>query len=86
MPAALPGVLAVAAATAAGALCDFSSRGPEVDVVGLGCEHGRRASPDGGPGVGQSTSLASAYVAGVVTALRSYRPDLSVAQTESLIR
>ena len=43
-------------------------------------------TPDGGPGVGQSTSLASAYVAGVVTALRSYRPDLSVEQTESLIR
>ena len=42
--------------------------------------------PDGTPGVGQSTSLASAYVSGVVTALRSYRPDLDVAQTEALLR
>ena len=44
------------------------------------------ALPDGTPGVGQSTSLASAYVAGVVVALRSYRPELSVEQTEALLR
>ena len=36
-------------------------------------------APNGDLGVGQSTSLASAYAAGVVVALRSYRPDLSVA-------
>ena len=41
--------------------------------------------PTGAPGTGQSTSLASAFVAGVMTALRSYRPELTVAQAEALL-
>jgi hypothetical protein len=86
VPAALPGVLAVAGMDPSGALCSFSSRGPQVGIAALGCEMDVATTPDGGPGVGQSTSLASAYVAGVITALRSYRPDLGVEQTESLIR
>ena len=44
------------------------------------------AVTDGTPAVGQSTSLASAYISGMVTALRSYRPDLGVEQTETLLR
>ena len=71
---------------ASGSLCAFSSRGPEVDVTALGCGMDVAALPDGAPGIGQSTSLASAYVGGVLTALRSHRPDLTVEQTEALLR
>ena len=84
-PAALPGVIAVGATGHDGALCGFSSRGPELDVTALGCDMDVAAVPDGGAGTGQSTSLASAVTAGVATALRSYRPDLTVAQTEDLL-
>jgi Subtilase family len=86
VPASISGVLAVSATDPGGALCTFSSRGPEVDLAGLGCEMDVAAAPDGTPAVGQSTSLASAYVGGVATALRSYRPDLDAAQTEALLR
>jgi hypothetical protein len=42
--------------------------------------------PNGDLGVGQSSSLASAYAAGIAVALRSYQPNLSVQQTEDLLR
>jgi len=86
VPAAVPGVISVGATDRAGALCTFSSRGPDLDVTALGCQMDVTMLPAGDVGVGQSTSLASAYVAGAVTALRSYRPDLTVAQTEELVR
>src|SRR4051812_12345126 len=78
VPAALPNVLAVTASQRDGALCSFSSRGTEVDLAALGCEMDVAQVPDGTAGIGQSTSLASAYVAGVLVALRSFRPDLTV--------
>jgi hypothetical protein len=84
-PAALPGTISVGAAGIDGALCAFSSRGPALDVTALGCGLDVATVPAGGAGIGQSTSLASAFVAGVATALRSYRPDLTVAQTEELL-
>lgn len=86
VPASVPGVISVGATDRAGALCAFSSRGPDLDVTALGCQMDVAMLPAGDLGVGQSTSLASAYVAGAVTALRSYRPDLTVAQTEELVR
>jgi hypothetical protein len=85
MPASLTDVVAVAAADATGGLCRFSSRGPEVDLDALGCGMDVATTPEGASGVGQSTSLASAYVAGVLVALRSYRPDLTPAGAEALL-
>ncbi|RKQ90817.1 subtilase family protein [Solirubrobacter pauli] len=85
VPAALPGVLAVAAAARDGGLCAFSSRGAEVDVTALGCGMDVAQVPNGDAGIGESTSLASAYVAGVLTALRSFRPDLTAAQAEAAL-
>ena len=84
-PAALPGTIGVGAAESDGTLCEFSSRGSGLDVTALGCGMDVAITPDGLAGIGQSTSLASGVVAGVATALRSYRPDLTVAQTEALL-
>lgn len=86
LPASLDGVMAVSGADRTGDLCAFSSRGPELDLAALGCDMDVAVAPYGWPGQGQSTSLASAYVAGVVVALRSYRPGLNVEQTEALVR
>ncbi|WP_028064617.1 S8 family peptidase [Solirubrobacter soli] len=86
VPASIPGVIAVGATDRAGALCAFSSRGAEVDITAPGCDMEVAMVPNGESGVGQSSSLASAYAAGVVVGLRSYRPDLSVQQTEDLLR
>lgn len=86
VPASVPGVISVGATDRAGVLCAFSSRGSDLDATALGCQMDVAMLPGGDVGVGQSTSLASAYVAGAVTALRSYRPDLTVAQTEELVR
>ena len=85
VPAVLPNVLAVSASQRDGAPCSFSSRGPEVDLAALGCEMDVAQVPDGSVGIGQSTSLASAYVAGVLVALRSFRPDLTVEEAESTL-
>jgi hypothetical protein len=82
VPASIPGVVAVGATDRAGALCAFSSRGTDLDLTAPGCDMDVAMAPNGDLGVGQSTSLASAYAAGIVVALRSYRPDLSVQQTE----
>ena len=84
-PAALPGVISVGASASDGNLCSFSSRGPELDVVAVGCGMDVAALPNGAPGTGQSTSLASAFVAGVMTALRSYKPEISSAEAEALL-
>lgn len=86
VPAALDEVFAVTGSDLAGRLCGFSSRGSEVDLASLGCGMDVTTSAEGGPATGASTSLASAYVAGVAVALRSYRPDLSVERTEALLR
>lgn len=86
VPASISGVVAVGATDRAGALCAFSSRGPDVDLTTLGCDMDVAMVPDGGIGIGQSSSLASAYAAGIAVALRSYQPNLSVQQTEDLLR
>jgi hypothetical protein len=85
VPASIPGVVAVGATDRAGVLCAFSSRGADVDLTALGCDMDVAMVPNGDFGVGQSTSLASAYAAGIAVALRSYQPNLSVQQTEDLL-
>lgn len=75
-------VLAVGAATAAGGFCDFSARGAGLDILAPGCGMDVGVLPSGGQGGGFGTSHASAFLAGALTALRAYRPDLTAQQAE----
>lgn len=84
-PAAVPEAFAVGAADAAGALCSFSGRGPELDVVAPACEMDI-ALADGTPAYSGGTSDSSAFTAAVIAALRSYRPDLGPLAAEELLR
>jgi hypothetical protein len=86
VPAAIDGVVAVGAAGADGASCEFSSRGPQLAIATLGCGMDVALTPTGQPGIGRSTSLASAFVAGTIVALRSYRPELPAKTVEDTIR
>jgi Subtilase family len=86
-PASLPGVLAVGASDAGGALCAFSSRGAGLDLLAPGCGLDT-ADPDTLArltGAGGS-SQASVFAATALVALRSYRPELSWEQAENLLR
>jgi hypothetical protein len=89
IPASLPDVFAVGASDRAGALCTFSSRGPELDLVTPGCDMDL-ASSDGREWLAQrgwgGTSASSMLAAAATTALRSYRPELTVEETEQLLR
>ena len=88
-PANYPDVFAVSGIGANGHLCRTadgggSASGPGLNLVTLGCGLDL-AFPDGRPARGGGTSEASAVTAAVLTALRSYRPDLSTAQAEQLL-
>ncbi len=61
----------------------FRRAGPRLDVAALGCGMDVAIGPDGQPGIGQSTSLASGVRRRGHLALRSYRPDLTVATVET---
>jgi hypothetical protein len=81
-----PGAFTVAAASASGGLCSFASSGPEVDVRALGCDVQLADRFTGTPTLGDGSSLSTPFVAAALTALRAYRPDLSVDQAEALLR
>ncbi len=89
-PANFPGVFAVSAINKNGYLCrepdgsGGAATGPELDLVTLGCGLDL-AHPNGQPMRGGGTSEASAFVAAVLTALRSYRPDLTATQAEQIL-
>lgn len=85
-PAASPPVFAVGAGDAAGALCGFSARGPELDLVSPGCPVETAYADTGAPASVQGTSSANDIVAAVLSALHGYRPDLSWDQAEQLLR
>jgi|GEM_PF-5464902 len=83
-PARAPSVLAVGAADPAGLFCAGSNHGVGLDTSALGCGvpvttfTGRAQSLNG-------TSFSTPIVSGVLDALRSYRPDLTVNTAEQLI-
>jgi subtilisin family serine protease len=83
-PARFGHVVAVGAADATGALCPFSSRGPELDISALGCDV-KLSWPYGGTGRGSGTSYSTPIVTGVLAALRAYRPDLDASHAEDLL-
>ncbi len=82
-PAAIPGVVAVAANDGGGALCSFSSRQPGV-LSAPGCP--AFASNAAGTGVSAwGTSFASPLAATVIASIRAYRPDLTRQQVEDIV-
>ena len=85
-PAASPSVFAVGAGDAGGALCTFSARGPELDLVSPGCPVETAFADTGAPASVQGTSSANDIAAAVLSALRGYRPDLRWDQAEQLLR
>lgn len=86
-PASLPGVFAIGATDAAGALCSFSARGPGLDLLAPGCglDTADPATLARLVGAG-GTSQASVFAATALVALRSYDPGMSWDQAEDLLR
>lgn len=83
-PAAVDPVLSVGAYDpVTGGLCDFSASG--ADILAPGCSVDSASPLTGEPTVMWGTSSASAIVSAVLTAFRSYRPDLSRQQAEDLL-
>ena len=77
-------MLAVAAADEAGAFCSFAARGAGLDLLGPGCALDM-STFDGQPAFGMGSSHATAFVSGILTALRAYRPDLTDDEAERLL-
>lgn len=83
-PARVGATIAVGATDVSGAFCAWSGRGAELDVSALGCSI-LATGFDGRLGAFDGTSYSTPVVAGVLLALRSYRPDLSADQVEQLV-
>jgi hypothetical protein len=86
-PARLPGVIAVGAGDGAGVLCSFSSRGAGLDLIAPGCglDTADPVTLERLIGAAGSSQAALYAVTAAFVALRSYRRDLSWAQTEALV-
>jgi hypothetical protein len=82
-PAALTGVLAVAASDDDGNYCSISAQGPAIALAAPGCDLEISAA-DGTPEGAYGTSFSSVYVATLATALRAYT-GLSAAATISIL-
>ena len=74
----------VGGSDSAGALCAFSARGPGVDIAAPGCGLAQ-AGWDGTPWLLSGTSHAAPIAAGVLAALRAYRPTLSATAAETIL-
>jgi Subtilase family len=76
---------AVGASDGNGGFCDGASRGTALDLSALGCGDDSALWDTGEPATIDGSSTSAGLVAGVLTALRAYRPDLSVDQAEQLL-
>jgi membrane-anchored mycosin MYCP len=76
-PASYPGVIAVGAIGPDGQRGDFSETGDFIDLVAPGVDVLSVAARGNGHLVGQGTSFAAPFVAGVAALIRSYYPKLS---------
>jgi hypothetical protein len=87
-PAAYPAVVSVAASDSlSGGLCSFSNHGKGLRLIAPGCEL-EGADPTTGAAnfdYWQGTSEASVIAASALTALMSYRPDLTSDEAERLL-
>ena len=78
-PAADATVLGVGAADTTGGTCTGTASGPEIALTVVGCP-AETTLLDGTPAWIRGTSPATAYVAGILTQLRSLRPDLTASE------
>lgn len=83
-PARFAAAFAVGGTDSTDEFCGFSNRGPGLDVSSLGCDTQATAF-DGTSAWFAGTSFSGPAVAGILLALRSYRPDLSAGQAEQLL-
>jgi hypothetical protein len=83
-PARFTSSFAVAGLTAKRTPCDFSARGPEVDIGAPGCGLAQ-SGWNGSPWSSDGTSFAAPIVAGSLAALRSYTPALNARDAEALL-
>jgi len=87
-PAAYPAVLSVGASdTQGGAFCSFSNRGEGLRLIAPGCDLNGADPNSGEPDYNywQGTSESSVIAAAALTALESYRPDLSPEAAEEAL-
>jgi hypothetical protein len=83
-PAAYAPVLAVGASDNAGVQCRFAASGPELDVFAPGCPQDV-SLPDGSPAWASGSSEAAAFVAGVVTQMRSLNSAMGAEAAEEYV-
>src|SRR3954453_23990215 len=83
-PARYGSALAVGATDAGGGPCTSASRGLALDLSALGCGDDSALWDTGEPAAIDGSSTSAGLVAGVLTALRAYKPELTPDQAEQL--
>jgi hypothetical protein len=76
---------AVGASDANGGVCASASRGAALDISALGCGDDSALWDSGEPATIDGSSTSAGLVAGVVTALRAYKPELTPDQAEQAL-
>jgi uncharacterized membrane protein len=84
-PARYASAFAIGASDGNAGFCSSSSRGPELDLSALGCGDDSALWDTGTPATIEGTSTSAGLVAGVLTALRAYKPELTPDQAEQLL-
>jgi major intracellular serine protease len=78
-------VFTVGASDGGGAFCPSASRGAALDLSALGCGDDSALWDSGDPAAIEGSSTSAGLVAGVITALRAYKPELTPDQAEQLL-
>jgi hypothetical protein len=76
---------AVGASDAGGGFCATASRGAALDISALGCGDDSALWDTGEPATIEGSSTSAGLVAGVLSALRAYKPELTPDQAEQLV-